>query len=75
MKKEQNLKTEEILLRDGDKIHSNFVTKKKNHVDMLGQQPWCVYARVCVCACVCVCVFVFSELIEKDKRKEGRKDG
>ena len=67
MKKEQNLKTEEILLRDGDKIHSNFVTKKKNHMDMLGQQPWCV--------CVCVCVFVFSELIEKDKRKEGRKDG
>ena len=71
MKKEQNLKTEEILLRDGDKIHSNFVTKKKNHVDMLGQQPWCVCARLCVCACV----FVFSELIEKDKRKEGRKDG
>ena len=71
MKKGQNLKTEEILLRDGDKIHSNFVTKKKNHVDMLGQQPWRVCARLCVCACV----FVFSELIEKDKRKEGRKDG
>ena len=54
MKKEQNLKTEEILLRDGDKIHSNFVTKKKNHMDMLGQQPWCV------CVCVCVCLYFLN---------------